>query len=412
MDRKVARAALPWWRRKAMVVAVALIIASLAIWQFLPERGSTNITSAEMSFGEVSRAPFADYLPIRAIVSPKSSTLVTASYGGQVESLLVQDGAMVQAGQPLARLVNPALRMEVLTREAQIAAQLGDLSGQDLDLERNRLDRDAKIAQANYDLIKAQRELGLRERLRNQGLVSEAGMKSYEQETSYQKARLAQLQSGKAEELRIASAQAARLAETRKLLSGNLAAVRSNLDSLIVTAPVTGRLTNLTMQLGQSLKPGDQVGQIDSEATWKLVADVDEFYLNRLVVGQEASGDSGIRLNVIKVLPAVDSGRFRVELGFVGPAKTSLKRGQTLDIRVTLGSTAPALVAQVGSWLDGNVGSFVFVVDKDGRHARRKTIRIGRRNPEQVEILYGLSAGDRIVTSNISSLKGDLLNIR
>ncbi|MFA5970345.1 MAG: HlyD family efflux transporter periplasmic adaptor subunit [Sphingomonas sp.] len=411
MDRKVAGKPVPWFRRRATLVAVAIVLAAIAIWRFLPASGSTDIAAADIETGVVARAPFADYLPVRATLAPKVTTLVGVLSGGQVETLLVQDGAMVVANQPLAYLANPELRLEVLTREAQIAGQLGDVSGQDLGIERNRLDRASQIAQANYDLIKARRELGVRQQLHDKGFVSDAGMRSFTEEAEYQEKRLAQLQSGNAAEARITATQLARLADTRNRLSGNLAAVRAGLDALVVRAPAGGRLTNFTIQPGQTLKPGDPAGQVDSEGSWKLIADVDEYYLGRVAVGQKASAD-GARLIVSKVLPAVKDGRFRVELTFESVPPTGLNRGQALDIRITLGSTAPALVAPVGGWLDAGGGTSAFVLDADGRHARRRTIKAGRRNPEQVELLSGLAIGDRIVTSNTSSVKGDILNIR
>ena len=160
------------------------------------------------------------------------------------------------------------------------------------------------------------------------------------------------------------------------------------------------------------MKAGDPAGQIDSEGSWKLTADVDEYYLGRVAVGQRATADGGVTLTVSKVLPAVTNGRFRVELTFDGPGRAGLNRGQTMDIRVTLGAASRAVVAPVGGWLEAGGGSSVFVLEGSGGHARRRAIKVGRRNPEQVEILSGLQPGDRIVTSNTSSVKGDLLNIR
>ncbi len=394
-----------------MLVAVALVLAVVVVWRVLPASGSTDIAVADIDTGAVVRAPFADYLPVRATVAPRLTTLVGVLSGGQVETLSVQDGAMVAAGQPLAHLGNPELRLEVLTREAQIAGQLGDVSGQDLSIERNRLDRASQIAQANYDLIKARRELGIRQQLHAKGIVSDAGVRSYVEEAAYQEKRLAQLQSGNAAEARITALQEARLADTRGRLSGNLAAVRAGLDALVVRAPTGGRLTNFVLQPGQTLKPGDPAGQIDSEGSWKLEADVDEYYLGRVALGQKAS-INGARLTVSKVLPAVKDGRFRIELTFEGSPPAGLNRGQTLDTRITLGSTAPALVAPVGGWLDAGGGTSAFVIDADGRHARRRAVTVGRRNPEQVEILSGLQPGERLVTSNTASVKGAILNLR
>lgn len=412
MDRRVEKPRTDR-RWRWIAAAVGLLAAVLLGWRFLPSSGSADIAAADIETGAVARDRFEDYLPVRATVAPNVTTFVGAVSGGQVEKLLVQDGAAVTEGQPLATLLNPSLKLDVLTREAEIASQLGTLSGDDLALEKSRLDRASQTASASYDLIKARRDLSIRQQLHDQGFVSDEGVKSYREEADYQQKRLGQLQSGQAKEDQTANLQASRLAETRARLTSNLSAVRAGLDALVVRAPVTGRLTNFTIQPGQMLKAGDQVGQVDSEGSWKLVADVDEYYLGRVQPGQHASGDNGLNLVVTKVLPAVTNGRFRIELGFVGAAPKGLNRGQTADIRVTLGSARETLVAPVGSWLDSGGGNSAFVVDADGRHARRRPIRTGARNPEQVEILSGLQPGDRIVTSNTAAYdKSGVLNIR
>ena len=410
MDRRVERPPVPWWRRKEALLAAALVLAAFMIWRLLPAGGSTDIAAADIETGAVGRAAFADYLPVRATVAPRVTTLVGVLSGGQVEKLLAQDGAIVAEGQPLASLANPSLKLDVLTREAQVAGQLGGVASEDLGIERNRLDRAGQVAQADYDLLKARRDLSIRQQLHDQGFLSDEGVKSYAAEADFQQKRLAQLRAGSAAEARITAIQQHRLNETRERLEGNLAAVRAGLDALVIRAPVAGRLTNFEVQPGQALKPGDPAGQIDSEGSWKLTADVDEYYLGRVAVGQKASAGD-VRLTVSKVLPAVKDGRFRVELTF-DRVPAGLNRGQTLDIRITLGGTAPALVAPVGAWLDAGGGASAFVLDADGRHARRRLIRVGRHNPEQVEILSGLEPGDRIVTSSTASVRGDILNIR
>lgn len=411
MDRKIERRRAPIWRRPVFLVGVAGVVAALLLWRLLPASGSTDVAAGQVETGLVGRTPFADYLPVRATVVPKITTLVGVLSGGQIEKLLVQDGTMVAEGQPLATLANPELRLDVLTREAQIAGQLGSLAGENLGIERNRIDRIGQVAQANYDLIKARRELAIRQQLYDQGYLSEAGVRSYTEEAAYQERRLTQLQSGGAREAGITATQGARLNDTRSRLESNLAAVRAGLDALTIRAPMAGRLTNFVIQPGQALKPGDPAGQVDSEGSWKLIADVDEYYLRRVAVGQKGAADSA-RLTVAKVLPSVKDGRFRTELDFAGTPPRGLNRGQTMDIRITLGSTAPALVAPIGGWLESGGGTTVFVLDADGAHARRRNVQIGRRNPEQVEILSGLKPGERIIISNTSSITGDILNLR
>ncbi|GAA3265703.1 hypothetical protein GCM10020258_33750 [Sphingomonas yabuuchiae] len=330
-----------------------LAIGAVLVWRLLPAAGSTDIAAANIETGEVTRAAFDDYLPVRATVTPRITTLVGVLSGGQVV-LLAQDGQMVSAGQPLATLANPQLKLDVLTREAQIASQLGGVASEGLGIERNKLDRAGQVAQAEYDLIKARRDLGIRRQLHDQGFLSDAGVKSFEEEAAYQEKRLAQLRSGRATEARITATQSARLNDTQVRLSGNLAAVRAGLEALTIRAPAAGRLTNFTIQPGQTLKPGDPAGQVDSEGSWKLVAQVDEYYLGRVAPGQTATGSDGARLTVSKVLPAVKDGRFQVELTF-DKAPAGLNRGQTIDIRITLGAASREVVAPVGGWLEAGV---------------------------------------------------------
>ncbi|WP_294327977.1 HlyD family efflux transporter periplasmic adaptor subunit [uncultured Sphingomonas sp.] len=410
MDRRVERPKRAWWLRRPTWIVVGLVVAVVALWRWLPAAGSTDIAASAIETGEVTRGAFDDYLPVRATVAPRLTTLVGVLAGGQVEQLLVQDGAMVAAGQPLATLANPELRLDVLTREAAIASQLGAIAGEGLGIERSRLDRSAQVAQAEYDLIKARRDLAIRQQLFDKGIVSEAGVAGYRAEAEYQTRRLAQLRAGTSTEARITATQGQRLADTQARLSGNLAAVRGGLSALTIRAPAAGRLTNFTLQPGQTLKPGDPAGQVDSEGSWKLEADVDEYYLGRVAVGQKAKAD-GMAMTVSKVLPAVKDGRFRVELTF-DTTPSNLNRGQTIDIRITLGAASKAVVAPVGGWLAADNGAFAFVIDADGSHATRRAVKLGRRNPEAVEILSGLNPGDRIVTSNLASVKGDTINIR
>ena len=413
MDRVIDPPRGPMRHWRITLGAVALVALALLIWRLIPSAGSTDVAGADLQTSTVERAPFADVVPLRATVAPSLSTFVGVVSGGQVERLLVQDGAAVTEGEALATLANPQLKLDILTREAAIASQLGQVSGEDLSLERGSRDRDTQVAGADYDLIKAKRDLSVRQQLHDQGFVSDAGLKSYQEEAAYQQKRAAQLHAAEGTEHGIAGLQGRRLAETRTRLSSNLAAVQGSLDALTLRAPATGRLTNFIIQPGQALKPGDAAGQVDSEGSWKLVADVDQYFLGRVQVGQPASAEGDLRLVVSKVLPAVTDGRFRVELSFVGRPPAGLNRGQVLDGRITLGAARAAVIAPIGGWIESDGGAFAYVLDASGAHAARRAIRVGRRNAEQVEIAAGLSPGERIVTSNTSGFnKAATINIK
>jgi HlyD family secretion protein len=411
MDRAIVPTRRKWWRQRGFIVAVAVMLAATALWTLVPASGSQDIRADTIATGTAALARFEDYLPVRAEVAPAVTTLVGVMSGGQVEALLVEDGALVTKGQPLARLANPELRLQVMTQEAQIASQLGGLASENLGIARSEADRKAQLSQAQYDLVKARREYDARRPLHQRGFLSDAGFQRYVAEVEFQRDRVDELTRGMASEQRFTATQAAMLDQTRGRLQSTLGALRESLDALTIRAPRSGRLTNFTLQPGQTLEVGAPAGQIDSEGEWKLVAEVDEFYLGRVRAGQTGQTAEGERLRVAKVLPTVSNGRFRVELAFGSAAKARLNRGQTLDARIQLGAATRAMVVPMGGWLSEG-GNSVFVLDANGRQARRRTIAIGRRNPRQVEILSGLKPGEVIITSNLSQVEGDLLNIR
>ncbi|WP_293455290.1 efflux RND transporter periplasmic adaptor subunit [Phenylobacterium sp.] len=406
MDRPVEK---PKARRRNLWigggVAAALVVTGLALW-LVPSAGSVTVKKSETETAEVARAPFQDYLPLRAEVAPLTTVYVTAVEGGQVEQVLVQDGAEVAAGAPLARLANPQLQLDVTAREADIAARLGDVSAQELALQRARAEREQEVADTAYKLMTARRELEKRQRLHDAGFESDAGVRTYADEAQYHRDHLAALKTQQVEEQRIARAQQGQIRQMANRLQSNLQIVQDSLGALVVRAPAAGRLTNFDLHPGQPLKAGETLGQVDSEGAYKLVADIDEFYLGRIAPGQAATIDLDGRklaLKVLRVLPQVTAGRFKAEFAFQGAPPASLRRGQTLDLRLTLGDTRPALVLPNGAWLEASGGNFAFVVH--GGRAQRRAIAVGRRNPEQVEILKGLKPGDRVVVSSYAGLE-------
>lgn len=406
MDRPIARTKRS--RNRLYVgggIGAAAVAAALALW-LAPGGGALAVKQGEVTTAEVVRGPFQDYLPLRAEVVPLTTVFVTAVEGGQVAEVLVQDGQPVAAGAPLARLSNPQLLLEVTAREAEIAARLGDVSAQELALQRARAERDQELADTSYRLLTAGRELERRQRLHDAGFESDAGLRTYADEAAYHQQRLAALKGDQDREARIGEAQSAQIRQMADRLESNLRIVQASLGALTVRAPAAGRLTNFTLQPGQPLKAGETVGQVDSEGAYKLAAEIDEYYLGRVAPGQAATADVDgrpLRLRVLRVLPQVSGGRFRAEFAFEGAPPPSLRRGQGLDLRLTLGDTRPALTLPNGAWLEASGGAYAFVVE--GGRAERRAIAVGRRNPEQVEVLKGLRPGERVVTSSYAGLE-------
>lgn len=406
MDRVVAKPGRRRWPLLAAAGAAVAAAVALALW-LLPGAHSIAVKASETEIAQVRREPFQDYVPVRAEVAPLTSVFVTAVEGGQVSQVLVLDGSEVAAGAPIARLTNPQLRLAVVAQEAEITGKLGDVSAQQLALQKAQADRERDLAQATYEAQKARHELDRRQALHDSGFESEVALRTAQDDATYNQARVAALKATGAQQASLGADQAAKVRALSGRLNDNLAAVQASLDALVIKAPIKGRLTNFLLQPGQPLKAGESVGQVDSEGAYKLTAEVDEFYLGRVAIGQSASADldgRALPLKVARVLPQVTQGHFHVELAFQGPAPAALRRGQSLDVRMILGDTRPAVVLPNEAWLEGSGGAFAFVVRPDGHTADRRTITVRRRNPQQVEIASGLSPGERVVVSSYAGL--------
>jgi HlyD family secretion protein len=406
MDRPVVKSRRRRWLWLAGGGAVVVLAVAALAW-LAPGGHSITVKAGETQVAQVRREPFQDYVPVRAEVAPLATVFVTAVEGGQVDQVLTLDGSEVAAGAPLARLANPQLKLAVVSKEAEIAGRLGDVSGQELALQKAQADRERELAQANYDDQKARRELDRRQLLHDKGFESDVALKTAQDEATYTQARLAALQTGVTRETAMAGDQHGRIRALSARLDDNLSVVQASLEALVVKAPMKGRLTNFVLQPGQTLKAGETVGQVDSDGAYKLTAELDEFYLGRVAAGQSATAELGGRtvpLTISRVLPQVAQGRFHVELAFRSQPPTALRRGQTLDVRLILGDTQPAVTLPNEAWLEGSGGAFAFVMRPDGVHADRRAITVRRRNPQQVEIASGLRPGERVVVSSYAGL--------
>jgi HlyD family secretion protein len=407
MDRRLPRKRFRLGRTGMGVAGVVVVaVIGVLIWRTVPANGDLVVRKADLAVATAQQTIFDDALPVRALAAPLRTVQIVAIEGGQVQSVAVEDGARLAAGQPLATLSNPRLRMEVTASEAQIAGQLGDARGQQLQISRSRLDREQAISETAFNLLNAERELGIRSSLHAKGFVSDAGLAESQALADYHRNRLESLRRAEPAENQLAQRQLQGVVSASSQLQSNLSAVRASLDALTIRAPVAGRLTAFDLQPGQPLTAGAVLGQIDSEDAYKLIAEVDEFYLSRIAPGQAATVTLDGRtwpLTIARVLPQVTNGRFTAELVFNGATPSNLRRGQALDLRITLGQSRPALVLPAGAWIESASGAYAYVLDADGRRAVKTTIRLGRRSPTQVEVLEGLSPGDRIVASSYAT---------
>lgn len=401
MDRAVAKRGLST-RVKIGIGAALLLATASGIYWFAPSAGTQSVAADRVTISPVTKGVFEDFLPLRSRVTPLVTVFLDSIEGGRVEKILVDDGAAVQKGQLIAVLSNAELQLSVLARQTEVTQQLNSMRSQELALEQNRLRNARDLLEADLAAQKIQRQFDREKALAEKGFVAGRAFADTSDDLAYQQRRRAILARGMASDERLQTGQLAQLRSAAKSMESSLAYARGNLDALNLRAPVAGKLSSFSIQVGQSLARGERLGQIDSPGANKLIAGVDEFYLGRVQLNQQATATIGGRdyaLRVTKISPQVRNGQFEIDLQFKGTEPTGIQRGQTLQARLVLGDPAPARLIPNGSFYNDTGGSWVFVVSANGRDAIKRPVRLGRRNADFIEVLDGLDVGERVLTS-------------
>jgi HlyD family secretion protein len=335
---------------------------------------SLSVNAQRITVSTVTTGTFEDFIPLRGRLVPRSTVFLDAIEGGRVEQILVEDGTIVEAGDMIAVLSNTNLQLEVLGREAAVTEQLNNMRTIELQLEQNRLSHKRNLVEIDYQITRLSREINRQRELISKNLVRDAGE---------------QLQAG-------------------------LEFARKNLDDLSVRAPVAGKLSGFNIEIGQSIARGGRLGQIDDPDGYKLNARIDEYYLGRVDLQQVASAEHNGRdldLRVSKIYPQVNEGQFEVDMTFAEQPE-GLRRGQTLQTRLTLGDNTDATLIPNGAFYQETGGNWVFVVAPGGGEAVKRNVSLGRRNTKFIEVLDGLEPGENVITSPYTSFVGmDRLNL-
>ena len=408
MDRAVERRS-PWLRRGVVLGGAAIAAVAAYVLLLRPEGGkSVAVEGSHITTARVSRGKFDDVISVRGRVTPLRTTFVDTPSGGQVEAILVEDGAMVERGQLLVELSNTQLQLDLISREAQITEQLNALRGLELAQAQAQLVHEREMVEIRYQIKRLTRQVGTTRGMVDGGASPKSELDDLQDELDYYKQRLAVQTTTRAESDRLQRAQLAQMRVASAQLERNLEIARKNLESLKVKASASGKLSAFTLEIGQTLAPGTRIGQIDDPEHYKVLADLDEFYLPRVDLGQRAEyplDGTTHALEVSKIRPQVANGQFQVELTFKGgsPAITAVRRGQTAQLRLQLGQPTEAVLVPNAAFYNDTGGAWVFVVASDRTQAVRRKVRLGRRNPQYIEVLDGLSVDETIVTSPYTS---------
>ncbi len=402
MDRKVSKKS-KTYKWPMLIAGMVLLFAWLAYQSFSTSSGKAlTVNSERVVISTVSSGIFEDFIPLRGRVTPAKTLFLDAIEGGRVERILVEDGANLQAGDLIVELSNASLQLNVLGNEARVAEQLNNMRSIELSLEQNRLQHKRNLVDINYQISMLTRQLKREATLVKNDSISQSQYADTQDTLNWYKSRLKLTLESQASDAKMQEAQLAFLRETSSRLEHNLEISRQNLDNMNVRAPVAGKLSGFNVEIGQSIGRGERLGQIDTPNDYKLTALIDEFYLGRVDIGQQVQYDQ-YQLQVSKIYPQVQNGQFEVDLAFVGQQPRNIRRGQTIQTKLTLGDESKALLIPNGAFYQDTGGNWIFVVTADGSQAVRRPVRLGRRNSQFIEVIEGLEQGERVITSPYTS---------
>jgi HlyD family secretion protein len=405
VDRKI-ETSLITPKRIALAVGVLLLIGLLGygVWSTATGGRVFNVDREKVTISTVERGDFQEFIAITGNALPKQTVYLDAVEGGRIEELYVQEGARVEEGERILRLSNNDLRLRVLNSEASIAEQQSSMEQLKLQMQQQSLDLQQQVANLEYQIKQLERRHQRQQRLWEQDLISKEEYLSVKDELEYQRRRLRLTRSAYVQDSLAQQSRLTTMQQTEERLRRNYDVLRESLENLTVRAPITGQLTALDAEIGEIISSGTRLGQVDRVDDYKIQAQIDEFYIERVRRGQTATtqpiGGTEYELTVTRVYPEVENGQFRVDLQFADAAPESMRRGQSVRLKLELGSPEEATLLARGGFYQSTGGNWAYVLTDDGSAAERRPIRLGRQNPNYFEVLEGLEPGDKVVTSS------------
>jgi HlyD family secretion protein len=385
MDRAIEKK--PWWRRFALPIGLGIVVVAAAVWLLAGSSGSVyRVPLNQVTIGTVTKGPFEDFIAVRGAVAPLITDYLTTDQGGTVSRVLVEDGAMVKKGEPLVLLSNPTLQLSV--------------ASQQLAFEQTRFKYQHDLLDIEHQIAKLKNDLARDKILLDGNAIAPSTYKQEQQDYDYNVKLRAEIMASRDVEQNVRATQLTQGQSDGK--AGSAAVANASVDALTIRAPMDGQLSALDAEVGQAKSQGAVLGQVNSQDRFKLTAQVDEFYLGRVNLGQETlfgvNGEN-YKGEVAKVYPQVTNGTFKVDFHFVGRAPSDIHVGQAIDLKVELGGANEALMLPNGPFYQDTGGNWVFVLAPDGRSAVKRNVRMGRKNPQFVEVLDGLSPGEKVIVS-------------
>lgn len=404
MDRTIEKKG--WSPNRWMLMAAAAALLGVVVWQLVSRSGHSRleVDADRVTTGLVKEGEFLEYYPFDGTVQPATSVYLDIEGGGRVEKILVEGGQHVEKGDLILQFSNTNLRNTAISTETQLLYNLDIQHETVFNRKQSTLLLRDTLLDLDYQI------LDLEKTFKRQDAVMKAPYAAYSVDTyeatrdklKYLKDKRALLAERIAQEDELSNQELTQAKRSIDRLNTGLGLVNDIVESLNVRAPISGWLSTIDAQVGQNIPAGQRIGQIDLLDKFKVRVKIDQYYISKVAIGTPGHIDLDGKnwpVTVQKIYPEVKDNAFEADVIFAQAGPADLKRGQTLTVELTFGSPSQGLVVDKGGFYQQTSGRWVYLIAKDGRSARRANVRLGRQNPRQVEVLEGLRAGDRIITS-------------
>lgn len=409
MDRQIEKKS--FLRRYAWYIAAAAALAALLVWIVLGTTANTmTIDASDITISDVTRGKFDDYVRLNGQVLPIQVVQISPEEGGIVREKVVEEGTRVRKGDVILRLSNSNLDLQILNAEAELAEKQNLLRNTQVAMQQDRLNNRTEQATLDTDCDRKRRAYEQNARLYKERLISKEVYLQSREDYNLARRKQSLISQRLKQDSLYRHVQMAQMEDNLDNMRKNVLLVRDRKNKLEVRSAIDGELGLLDVELGQNIAAGQNIGQINDLSDFKVQAQIDEHYIDRVRPGLSASFSRDGKtylLRVRKVYPEVRNGTFRTDFVFVGERPAQMRSGQTFYVELALGKSQQATLIPRGTFFQTTGGNWIFVLDKSGRKAYRRNISIARQNPQYYEVTDGLEPGERVITSGYEAFKNN-----
>jgi HlyD family secretion protein len=403
MDRVLKKK--KWTPKKIAMIAAAALLGFFIIYLlfFRDKSSRLYVDKDKLTVAMVQQGRFQEFIPVDGVVQPLVTIYVDAVFGGRVEEIFVRDGAVVQEGDRILRLSNLSMEMQYIQQENQALEVLNNYQNTQLNLERNKFALESQLADLDYQLDLTSKDFQRKKQFFNEGVIPLEEYEKAERDYNHALRRLDIAKRTMRHDSLYTVTQLSSIKESIERMQENIRMLNRNLENLVVRAPISGQLSSFNSEVGETKNTGENLGQIDQTDGFKLRARIDERYVSRTYLGQNAEfeyGGNTYSLEISKIYSNITGGAFEVDLQFMDEAPNALRRGQTIQLRLQFSGIAEALIIPRGGFYQETGGNWIYVLDASGSQATKRRIRIGRQNIHHYEVLEGLEPGEQVIVSS------------